>query len=289
LSLSNASPPPSNDPGWYPDPLNESRERYFDGNEWTDRIQKASAGNYEGSMGAATGAAPPPASSRNGGWWSRLPRWAQWSIGIVAALILLGIGGAIGSSGAKEGELKDEVANLEGQVKQANSAQKQAEADAAKAEEAEPAAIEAGEQHAAKIIEGAEAKADKIVKSASSEEQEISGQISAQKGELSNLEGKAESTETRISNLRGEEDEAEEVAAKSEISDGTWQAERDYIPGTYEAPGGGSCYWALLSEPGGGGIEGIIENGGFNKHQILTIDSPYFETRGCGIWERVGE
>jgi hypothetical protein len=288
VSLSNASPPPSNNPGWYPDPLNGERERYFDGNEWTDRIQKAST-VIPGQVTAPTAASGPAALTRSGNWWSRLPRWAQWTTGIVAALILLGIGGAIGSSGTKEGELKDEVASLEGQVKQANAAKKEAEADALKAEEAEPAAVRVGEQHAAKIVEGAEAKADKIVASANSEEQKITGQISSQKGELSSLEGKAESTETRISNLRGEEDEAEEIAAKSEINDGTWQAERDYVPGTYEAPGGSSCYWALLSEPGGGGIEGIIENGGFNKHQILTIDSPYFETRDCGVWERVGE
>jgi hypothetical protein len=208
---------------------------------------------------------------------------------VVAALILLGIGGAIGSSGTKEGELKDEVASLEKEVKDVESAEEEATADADVAKQAEATAIKAGEKHAAKIIEGAEEEADTIVSSAKSEEQKITDQVSSQRGELSNLEGKARSTETRISNLRGEEDEAEEIAAKSDISDGTWQAERDYIPGTYEAPGGSSCYWALLSEPGGGGIEGIIENGGFNKHQILDIESPYFETSDCGVWERVGE
>lgn len=235
----------------------------------------------------AAGPSGPDTSSGN--WWSRLPRWAKWTIGAVAAFILIGIGAAIGSSGSKEGELKDEIATLEQKVVKAEGAQKSAEADAAKAEGAEAAATKVGEEKAAAIVERGEAKSSRIVASAESESQQLSGKINSQKSELDSLEGEASSTEERISNLRGEEGEAEEVAAKSEITDGTWEAERDYIPGTYEAPGGGGCYWALLSEPGGGGIEGIIENGGFNKHQILNITSPYFETSNCGTWQRVGE
>lgn len=233
--------------------------------------------------------APSESGAPSGNWWSRLPRWGQWAIGVVAVLILLGIGAAIGGSGGKEDELKDEVASLEQSVAKSEGAQKSAEAKAAKAEGAEAAATKTGEEHAAAIVERGEAKSSRIVASAESESQQLSGKIDKQKSELGSLEGKAESTEVRIANLRGEEGQAEEVAAKSEIGEGTWEAERDYIPGTYEAPGGSSCYWALLSEPGGGGIEGIIENGGFNKHQILDVTSPYFETSGCGTWQRVGE
>jgi hypothetical protein len=60
----------------------------------------------------------------------------------------------------------------------------------------------------------------------------------------------------------------------------------DFTPGTYRAPAGGGCYWALL---GSADTEDIINNGGFNKNQTLTIDSPYFETSDCGTWQRLGE
>jgi hypothetical protein len=219
-----------------------------------------------------------PRSSRHN-WWSRLPGWGQWALGILAVVILLGIGAAIGGSGNKESELKDEIAALEGQVQQAEGTAKRAEA-------AEDETIQTGEEKAAQIVVSSEAKAQKILGAAGNESEQLTDKISAQEGELESLEGKASSTESKIENLRGEEGEAEEVAAKSEITDGVWQAERDYIPGTYESPGGGGCYWALLSDVGGG-LESIIENGGFNKHQILEITSPFFETNGCGTWKRV--
>src|ERR1700742_36710 len=85
----------------------------------------------------------------SGNWWSRLPRWAQWTIGVVAAVILLGIGGAIGSSGGKESELKDEVASLEQTVASAEAAQKSAEAKAVRAEGTEAAEAKIGEEQAA--------------------------------------------------------------------------------------------------------------------------------------------
>jgi hypothetical protein len=237
-----------------------------------------------------TNPAPDEPGGSSGNWWSRLPRWGQWTIGVLAVLILLGIGGAIGSSGGKEDDLNEEVATLERGVTRAEGARDAAEAKAEKAEDAEAAAAKKGKERAATIVEEAEQKAHGIVGSANSESQQLSSKIGKQKGELGSLEGRADSTEAHIAILRGEEGEAEEVAAKSEIGEGVWQAERDYLPGTYEAPGGSSCYWALLSEPGsGGGIEGIIENGGFNKHQILDITSPYFETSNCGTWQRVGE
>ena len=40
MGLEDASPPPENNAGWYPDPLGSPRERYFDGKAWTDQIQK---------------------------------------------------------------------------------------------------------------------------------------------------------------------------------------------------------------------------------------------------------
>lgn len=81
---------------------------------------------------------------------------------------------------------------------------------------------------------------------------------------------------------------AKAEVARSSFGDGTWQANVDFIPGTYQAPGGESCYWAKLSGPSGGGIDNIIDNGGFNNRPVVSVDSPYFETSDCGTWRRVG-
>lgn len=136
------------------------------------------------------------------------------------------------------------------------------------------------EQEVDELTAQAEDKAEQIVKDAKAEASSLEDSVSSAKQELDSVEGELSETESELGG-------AEERVAKGTITDGVWRIDRDYLPGTYEAPGGGSCYWALLSEVGGGGVEGIIENGGFNKHQILTIESPYFETRACGTWRLV--
>lgn len=69
------------------------------------------------------------------------------------------------------------------------------------------------------------------------------------------------------------------------ISDGIWQVGVDFPPGLYRAPGGDSCYWALLRSAN---TQAIINNGGFGPNQTLQIDSPWFETSDCGPWARIG-
>lgn len=200
--------------------------------------------------------------------WQKLPTWSKWVIGVLGAFVLLGIGAAIG--GSEEDDLKSELASTKTEVSKAEHAQQEAERETEEIKGRE-----------AEIVHKAKATTKEIVGKAQSESSTLSSKLDEQRSELESVEGELSETESYLVG-------AEEDKAKSSISDGTWQSEVDYIPGTYEAEGGGSCYWALLSEPGGGGIEGIIENGGFNKHQILTIDSPYFETRDCGTWHRTG-
>jgi septal ring factor EnvC (AmiA/AmiB activator) len=213
---------------------------------------------------------PNPAGSGPGWhWWNRLPTWAKWTIGIVGALLLLGIGGAIASGENEEDQLKERIEVLEERVEVSGE-----QADAA---DREVAAIE-GEVD--KLTAQAEDKAEQIVKDAKSEASSLESSVSSTKQELESVGDELSATESELGG-------AEERVAKGTITDGVWQIERDYLPGTYEAPGGGTCYWALLSSLGSGGVEGIIENGGFNKHQILTIESPYFETKSCGTWKLV--
>lgn len=216
------------------------------------------------------GLKPNPAEGNSGwSWWNRLPTWAKWTIGIVGAFILMAIGGAIASGEGEEDKLKEQIAVLEERVETSSE-----RADAA---HREVAAIE-GEVDT--LTAQAEDKAERIVKDAKSEANSLESSVSNTKQELESVKGELADTESQLGG-------AEEKVAKGSITDGVWQIEKDYLPGTYEAPGGGSCYWALLSSLGGGGVEDIIENGGFNEHQILTIESPYFETQSCGTWKLV--
>lgn len=208
--------------------------------------------------------------------WRKLPTWAKWTFGGVGAIVLLAIGIGIGASGSKEDELKSELASTEAKLEQVS-------ADL----EDEELAVQEADRKASKvyrergrIVRAAEREARQIVGNARSESERLSGKISSEKSDLARVEADLAETESELGG-------AEERVAKGKITDGVWQIEKDYLPGTYEAPGGGSCYWALLSGLGGGGVEDIIENGGFNKHQILTIESPYFETRSCGTWTLV--
>jgi hypothetical protein len=82
------------------------------------------------------------------------------------------------------------------------------------------------------------------------------------------------------------EESTEANPSKTGIPDGVWQLDTDYQPGLYRAPGGELCYWATLKKANP--TTSIIENGGAESTQTLEIDSPFFETEGCGEWKPIG-
>jgi hypothetical protein len=94
---------------------------------------------------------------------------------------------------------------------------------------------------------------------------------------LDRLERRLERREKKVSR-------AERVVAQTTFGDGIWQVGEDFPAGTYRAPGGGGCYWALL---GSADTSDIINNGGFAPNQTLTIDSPWFESSNCGTWRPI--
>jgi hypothetical protein len=215
-----------------------------------------------------------------GTWWSRLPTWVQWTIGVVAVFILLGIGGAIGSSGNKEGELKDEITRLEGEVQDAEEGTEAAESEVTALEGKEAEALKAGEE-----------KAEGIVAEARSERSQIESEIGGKKRELASTENQAEGLEAKISNLRGEESEAKEVKAKSTMpGNGTFVEGSDYEAGTWESEGGQFCSWEQDQVLGGeANGEGFNDNYGIGEeHILIEINAPYFKTSECGTWHRVG-
>ncbi|HEX7292066.1 MAG TPA: hypothetical protein VF250_13150 [Conexibacter sp.] len=99
--------------------------------------------------------------------------------------------------------------------------------------------------------------------------------------QLADLDSRIRAQEAKLVSVKAE-------VAKSSFGDGTWEANVDFIPGTYQAPGGKTCYWAKLNGPSGNGFDNIIDNGGFNNRPVVSVDSPYFETSNCGTWRRVG-
>ena len=75
----------------------------------------------------------------------------------------------------------------------------------------------------------------------------------------------------------------------SSMGDGQWVVIEQIRPGTYSAPGGGSCYWERLR--GFGGTTGdIIANDFDTTNPIVAIASSDqgFTSDDCGTWTRVG-
>lgn len=100
----------------------------------------------------------------------------------------------------------------------------------------------------------------------------------------SRLAEKEEELEKRSQQISGEEQEAEEAAEMETITDGTWQVGVDIVEGTYRAPGGAGCYWALLNSAD---TNDIHNNGFAESNPTVTIDTPWFETDECGEWEKI--
>jgi hypothetical protein len=203
----------------------------------------------------------------SGNPWNRLPRWAKWTLGIVGAILLVGVGAAIGAS--NEGDLKSEVSDLEARLVSAHDERNKA---VKKAERIEGLR--------AKIIGKANRKADSILSGAKAESEEA-------EGELGNLHSEIASAEEQLSRIEESLNGAREEKAKSTIpGNGTFQAEVDYLPGTYESSGGAGCYWATLNSADPFDIE---SNENASGQTIASIHSPYFQTKGCGTWKRIGE
>ncbi|MDQ3991063.1 MAG: hypothetical protein M3245_01965, partial [Actinomycetota bacterium] len=74
----------------------------------------------------------------------------------------------------------------------------------------------------------------------------------------------------------------EKAIESSSFDDGRYQVGTDITAGMYRAPGGEGCYWAKLGTSDGDDIQSNHFGPG---PQTLVIDSPWFETSGCGTWK----
>lgn len=200
------------------------------------------------------------------GWVRSRP--ILWSGGIF--LVALIIGGAI--MGSSNSSLEDEKTKLEEQVDNAQAERDEADIDAEEAE-AKTREIE-GER--SQILADAKDEATKIV-----------GDARAEAKELQNVGAEVSSAKSELADIEDSINGAEEVAAKSVIpGNGTFRAEVDFIPGTYQSSGGSGCYWATLNSAD---PYDIASNENASGQTIASIQTPYFQTEDCGKWKRVGD
>ena len=200
--------------------------------------------------------------------WQRLPTWAKSTLGVVGALILLGIGGAIGSS--NEDDLKSEVSTLEGELASTRQKRDQANEEASRIERLKGKMVAEAKDQAATILNGAKRENEKAAES------------------LGSLKAEVASTEDELTEVEGSLSGAQHTQALSHFGEGIVKAEVDFVPGTYESPGGEGCYWALLNSANTNDMAGneFTNNA---AQQIVSITTPYFQSSDCGTWERIGE
>jgi hypothetical protein len=192
-----------------------------------------------------------------------------WVVGSLVVGLFIGgiIGGLIGNAG--KSTLESEKIELQAAVSSA---------------EGKAQAAEGRQQRAAERLAS---EKNAVLSKAHREATELVGDAKAEAEELEGIEGKIASAEGQLSTLRSEISGEREVAAKSTIpGNGTYQAEVDFIPGTYRAEGGAGCYWATLNSAD---PYDIASNENASGPTIASITTPYFQTEGCGQWERIGE
>lgn len=201
------------------------------------------------------------------GWIRARPiLWA--SVGLIVALFL---GFAIGNAG--KGDLENEKRELQKAVAHANEQQEEAEAKVSWVRE-----------HEANILGSARARAQQLVANGRMEAQ----QLESLQGKISSAESELASVQESIGEAEGSLEEAEHQKALTSFGPGIMKAEVDFTPGTYEAPGGPGCYWALLTSANTNEIS-ANEFTGEAGQQIVDITTPYFQSSGCGTWKRIGE
>lgn len=267
---------------WAADPGGRHELRYWDGARWTDHVSDRGV-HATDSMDApspaqwvAPAAAAPPvppemppvvattesippvsAAASDGKWYRR--RWVIVTGCVIAAVLLLGVGGAIGSASSKP-KIDDLTAKNTALEHTLNSrhAKLQDEEAAAKADAAQAKRVKA-EQDKKVADDAATAKA-----------------------------AQDKATADAAAAAKAQQDAAAAAAAKMDTitSDGVYQIGVDTNPGHWKTDGGAGCYYAVLNSTN---TQDIATNNIVNGP--ATIDLPagkYFDTTNCGTWTRVG-
>lgn len=173
------------------------------------------------------------------------------------------------------------VASKSSEVDSLNSSLARAKAATADAEGQRDEAQQIADEITAqkdKIVGDAKARAEQLTTKAEDEVRELEGKIEDAQSDL-------DSTESRLADVQGSLAAAQETKQLSSFGDGIWQSGTDFLPGLYRASGGGGCYWAKLNSAD---TNDIADNGFGGSNPTIQIDSSFFETDGCGTWEKIG-
>jgi hypothetical protein len=191
---------------------------------------------------------------------------------LLGAVIVAGLIVTVVLVSGKSGELDDAKAEL--QQEQAAAVKLEAERDVAQRQ------ADAVRSRKDQILSAAESQAKQILGSAKRERENA-------EEDLSNLESETASASASLEETKASLEGAEQEKNLSSFPAGIMKAEVDYLLGaTYEASGGAGCYWALLNSANTNDLAGneFTPNA---TQQIVTIETPYFTSEGCGTWERI--
>jgi hypothetical protein len=102
----------------------------------------------------------------------------------------------------------------------------------------------------------------------------VKGQLASQTQALNQREQSLTGRERAVARAEG-------LLHAHSFSDGLFQVGKDIQPGTYHTTGAPDCYYALLGSSDTGNI---ISNQLSAGPQTVVINSPWFDSEGCGTW-----
>lgn len=179
-----------------------------------------------------------------------------WILGVVVVALVIGtlVGMVLGSN---QDELDAANAKISQLQVEANQAHATAQSNLARADSAEAQ------------VEGLESQIT-----------DLQGQVSDLKKDVTHWKGKV----TEQAKQGGYS-----VNATATFGDGTWRVGEQIQPGTYQAPGGGMCYWERL-RGFSGNFGDIITNDFGSKNVTVTIltTDVGFTAEDCGTFHKIG-
>lgn len=189
---------------------------------------------------SASTASPAPATP----WYRR-----SWVIAVAALLVGIGIGAAVGTTDPKSTPeykaMKADVADMKGQV------------------------------------EDAEAKEDEATNRIADVEGDIPAReqaVTEKEEQLKSRESAVAAKEKSVSKREKAVGIVEQEIAANTISDGVYEVGVDIKAGTYKTKGADTCYWATRPSPTGE----LIDNSLVNGPNVVTVKNGQFLELNCG-------
>lgn len=277
--------------GWYTDPTGRSDHRYWDGSDWTDHVARGgeqALDPVDGGAGDPTRpvmARPPESPGSDEGVSATVEqpaqtaaiepsvmpvtvpaptagrRWVWPVVAVVALFAGVGIGTAAGTDQSKINDVNRRLASTSRELRTVRQ-----ERDAALRRVNDRISKQRAEEAATAAAKAKQEAADrKKVDDALAEQKRLADEAAAQQAQAA----------------------AAEALRNTIDSDGVYAIGTDKNPGRYKTTGSPTgCYWQISPDPNG---SDILENDFGDGVAYAQVSSgQFFQTKGCGSWERVG-